>query len=42
MRVLKTQPILGLANSYLLDSPQPDNIYYIWNSVHFHYYGFFY
>lgn len=31
MRLLKTHPILGLANSYLIDSPQPSNISYIWN-----------
>ena len=31
MRILKTHPILGLVNSYLVDSPQPANISYIWN-----------
>lgn len=31
MRLLKTHPILGLANSYLIDSPQPSNISYMWN-----------
>lgn len=30
MRLLKTHSILGLANSYLVDSPQPANIFYIW------------
>lgn len=31
MRLLKSHPILGLANSYLVDSPQPANISYLWN-----------
>ena len=31
MRLLKSHPILGLANSYLVDSPQPSNISYMWN-----------
>ena len=31
MRLLKTNPILGLLNSYIVDSPQPTNISYIWN-----------
>lgn len=31
MRLLKTHPILGLANSYIIDSPQPANISYLWN-----------
>jgi ubiquinol-cytochrome c reductase cytochrome b subunit len=31
MRLLKTHPILGLANSYMVDSPQPANISYMWN-----------
>lgn len=31
MRLLKTHPILGLANSFLVDSPQPANISYMWN-----------
>ena len=31
MRILKTNPILGLLNSYIVDSPQPTNISYIWN-----------
>ena len=29
MRLLKTHPILGLLNSYLVDSPQPSNISYM-------------
>nr|YP_010714081.1 apocytochrome b [Fuscoporia gilva]WDD39644.1 apocytochrome b [Fuscoporia gilva] len=31
MRILKSQSILRLANSYLIDSPQPANISYLWN-----------
>lgn len=31
MRLLKSHPILRLANSYLVDSPQPLNISYMWN-----------
>lgn len=31
MRLLKTNPILGLMNSYIVDSPQPANISYMWN-----------
>jgi len=31
MRILKTHPILSLLNSYLVDSPQPANISYLWN-----------
>jgi len=31
MRLLKKHPILGLANSYLIDSPQPANLSYMWN-----------
>ena len=31
MRVIKTQPILAIANSYLIDSPSPSNISYLWN-----------
>ena len=31
MRLLKTHPILGLFNSYLVDSPEPSNISYLWN-----------
>jgi ubiquinol-cytochrome c reductase cytochrome b subunit len=29
MRILKTHPILGLVNSYMVDSPQPSNISYL-------------
>jgi hypothetical protein len=31
MRLLKQNPILRLVNSYLVDSPQPTNISYLWN-----------
>jgi hypothetical protein len=31
MRLLKTHPILGLLNSYMVDSPQPASISYMWN-----------
>jgi ubiquinol-cytochrome c reductase cytochrome b subunit len=31
MRLLKTHPILGLVNSYMVDSPQPASISYMWN-----------
>jgi ubiquinol-cytochrome c reductase cytochrome b subunit len=31
MRLLKSDPLLGLANSYLVDSAQPSSISYIWN-----------
>jgi len=31
MRIIKTHPILKLVNSYLIDSPQPSNISYLWN-----------
>jgi len=31
MRVFKSNPILRLVNSYLIDSPQPSNISYLWN-----------
>lgn len=31
MRILKTNPILKLLNSYLIDSPQPSNLSYLWN-----------
>jgi len=31
MRILKTNPLLGLANSYLVDSPQPSTLNYFWN-----------
>ena len=31
MRILKLNPILRLLNSYMVDSPQPANISYLWN-----------
>jgi len=31
MRVLKTQPMLQIVNSYLVDSPSPSNLSYLWN-----------
>jgi len=31
MRILKSNPLLKLLNSYLIDSPQPANISYLWN-----------
>ena len=31
MRIIKNYPILKLANSYIIDSPQPSNLSYMWN-----------
>jgi ubiquinol-cytochrome c reductase cytochrome b subunit len=31
VRILKKHPLLKLVNSYLIDSPQPSNISYLWN-----------
>jgi len=31
MRLLKTHPILGLLNSFMVDSPQPASLSYMWN-----------
>nr|QNS38560.1 apocytochrome b [Paracoccidioides sp. 'americana'] len=31
MRNLKLRPLLNILNSYLIDSPQPSNISYLWN-----------
>jgi ubiquinol-cytochrome c reductase cytochrome b subunit len=31
MRLFKTQPILAMINSYVIDSPSPSNISYLWN-----------
>lgn len=31
MRILKSHPILRLANGYLIDASQPSNISYLWN-----------
>jgi ubiquinol-cytochrome c reductase cytochrome b subunit len=31
MRIIKSHPLLKLVNSYVIDSPQPSNISYLWN-----------
>jgi len=31
MRLLKSHPLLKMVNSYLIDSPQPSNLSYLWN-----------
>jgi ubiquinol-cytochrome c reductase cytochrome b subunit len=31
MKLLKRHPLLSIANSYVIDSPQPSNINYMWN-----------
>lgn len=31
MRIFKSQPLLKLVNSYIIDSPQPSNLSYLWN-----------
>ena len=31
MRIFKSHPLLKLLNSYVIDSPQPSNISYLWN-----------
>lgn len=31
MRLLKSSTLLGLYNSYVVDSPQPVNLSYMWN-----------
>lgn len=31
MRILKSNSLLTLVNSYLIDAPQPSNISYLWN-----------
>lgn len=31
MRIFKSHPLLKLVNNYLIDSPQPSNINYLWN-----------
>ena len=31
MRIFKSHPLLKLVNSYLVDSPQPSNISFLWN-----------
>ena len=31
MRILKSHPLISLGNAYLVDSPEPSNISYLWN-----------
>jgi ubiquinol-cytochrome c reductase cytochrome b subunit len=31
LRILKSHPLLKMVNSYVIDSPQPSNISYLWN-----------
>lgn len=31
MRILKSSPVLTILNSYLVDSPQPSSISFLWN-----------
>ena len=31
MRILKSHPLLKILNSYMVDSPQPANLSYLWN-----------
>jgi group I intron endonuclease len=31
MRIFKSHPLLKLVNSYIIDTPQPSNISYLWN-----------
>lgn len=31
MRIIKSNPLLNIFNSYVQDSPQPSNISYLWN-----------
>jgi hypothetical protein len=31
MRILKSNPVLTIFNSYLVDSPQPSTLSYLWN-----------
>ena len=31
MRIFKSHPLLKLVNSYVIDSPQPSNISFLWN-----------
>ncbi len=31
MRLLKSHPLLKMVNSYVIDSPQPSNLSYLWN-----------
>lgn len=31
MRILKSNSLLKIVNSYVIDSPQPSNLSYLWN-----------
>lgn len=31
MRIIKIHPLLSIVNSYVIDSPQPSNLSYLWN-----------
>ena len=31
MRILKSHPLLKLANGYIIDASQPSNLSYMWN-----------
>lgn len=31
MRILKSNPVLTILNSYIVDSPEPSTISYLWN-----------
>jgi len=31
MRILKSHPIISIVNGYIIDSPEPSNISYLWN-----------
>ena len=31
MKLLKSHPLLGIVNSYIIDSPAPSNLSYVWN-----------
>jgi len=31
MRIFKSHPLLRLVNSYIIDSPTPSNLSYLWN-----------
>ena len=31
MRIFKSNPVLTIVNSYLIDSPEPTTISYLWN-----------
>jgi ubiquinol-cytochrome c reductase cytochrome b subunit len=31
MKLLKSNPLLSIFNSYLVDSPAPSNLSYLWN-----------